>query len=280
MPFDITPSETVLKYAPWSLSKANTAKDCPRKFYFNYVVKKKGVTNADALVGQATHSALEFALEGRPPLRAIEFAMEKYPLTTNEQERVMAFQPAIENFLRSFKHYCTQHHAQPPQYEQKLAVDINGKAVANFFDNKKVFLRGVLDIAVLFKRKPYALVLDHKTGKDRGLHYYAQQFLIYRILMKAQYPNLTKILSGINWVKADRIDLGDFVDTPNIEGPMAAFIEFLNESTKDLGDLSEYRQNRLCDWCDYKSQCPMFNPKASADVIETEEDERTDLPTT
>lgn len=277
MPFDISPSETVLKYAPWSLSKANTAKDCPRKFYYNYVVKEKKVANADALVGQATHSALEFASEGRPVSRAIEFAMDKYTLTINEQERVLAFQPSIENFLKRFKDYCKQHGAHPPQYEKKLAVDINGKVVSNFFDNKRVFLRGVLDIAVLFKNKPYALVLDHKTGKDRGLTYYQQQFLIYRILMKAQHPDLKKIGSGINWVKADRTDIGEFTAIPSIEGPMAAFIEFLNESTNELGDLSEYRQNRLCDWCDYKSLCPMFNPKASADVIETEKDERTDV---
>lgn len=271
MPNKVIPSSFVLKYAPWSVSKADSVKDCPRKFYYGYVVKEKRVSNADALVGKAAHSALEFALEGRPVSRAIDFAIEMHKLTTNEVERVIAFQPAIEHFIEKFKNYCNTHKTHPPKYEQKLAVDIEGKAVANFFDNKRVFIRGVLDIAVRFKNNPYALVVDHKTGKDRGLTYYSNQFLAYRILMKAAHPEVTRILSGVNWVKSDTIDLGKFVDIPNIEDPMSEFIEYLNEATKHAGDLSNYRKNRLCDWCDYKSLCPMFNSKASADVIEQEE---------
>jgi len=275
MTADIKPSQFVLEHAPWSVSKADTAKECPKKFWFAYVVKEKRKTNVDALVGKAAHKALEYALSGRSVSKSIDFAIEEYELTSPEIERMWAFLPAMEHFLRKFRFYCEKHGTHEPKLEQKLAVDLEGNIVKNFFDNENAFLRGVVDISVRFASKPYGLVIDHKTGRERTLRYYAKQFLAYQILLKAHHPELTRIMSGVNWLKSDRIELGKFIDVPDVLALMNKFVAFLNEATQDCTDFSVYRTSRLCDWCDYKSKCPAFSSGTNADVVDqTEKEER------
>jgi hypothetical protein len=268
----IDPTEFVKKYAPWSVSKADTAKQCPHKFWFNYVVKErnKAPVKFDAVKGRAGHKALEYALSGRPVGKCVRFAAEEFELTTSETEELSLLQPAMENFMRKFNHYCQKNGAKEILVEKELAVDFEGNKTRYW--GTDCFIRGMADVIVMFKGKPYALILDHKTGKVRDMKYYANQFAIYRMMLKAHYPHLQKIMVGVNWVQGDSIELGKFIEVPDLAPLVSDVISFCNESTNGVDNFEETRRSGLCGWCDFRYLCPAY-PESDANGDEDKKEE-------
>ena len=259
----IDPTEIVKKYAPWSVSKADTAKQCPHKFWFNYVVKErnKAPVKFAAVKGRAGHKALEYALSGRPISKCVQFAAEEFKLTTSETEELSLLLPAMENFMQKFNHYCRKNEAKEILIEKELAVDFEGKKTGYW--GKNCFIRGMADVIVMFKGKPYALILDHKTGKVRDMKDYANQFAVYRMMLKAHYPHLQKIMVGVNWVQGDSIELGKFIEVPELTPLVSDVISFCNDSTNGVNNFEETRSSGLCGWCDFRYLCPAY-PESDA----------------
>lgn len=254
------PTEIVKKYAPWSVSKANISKQCPHRFYLQYVKKVKVDVppTQEALVGIAAHSALEYAIGSNGKLsvaRCFKLAITEHSLTTREIEIVRGFQPAVENFMQKLKIYRHRHNADLPIIEQKLAVDFEGNPI-KFWDNSGL-IRGVVDMSLRFKGRPHALIIDHKTGKERELAYFEKQFDTYALLMRAAIPELEAIKLGINFIKADRIDFKKgMLDVRDVQALLNKVLSFLNETTREADNHKLVRPGPLCNWCDYKSVCP------------------------
>ena len=93
------------EHAPWSPSKADTAAQCPYRFYRQYVCKDRVPPNADALVGQAVHKALEYVLCGMPLDKAFEMVIKEFDVTTTEIDRILGFKPQAQNFKLKFSNY-------------------------------------------------------------------------------------------------------------------------------------------------------------------------------
>lgn len=268
----ITPSDFVKKYAPWSISKAQTAKQCPHKFWLNYIKKEKRKAPAkfDAVKGRAGHRALEYILSGRPVIASLQFAAEEFKLTTNEIEELKLYQPAMENFIRKFNHYCTKNGAKETLLEKELAVDFEGNKTGYW--DKNCFMRGLADVIVLFQNKPYALILDHKTGKVRDMSEYAEQFAVYRMMLKAHYPYLQKIMVGVHWVQGDSIELGAFVEVLNQDTLTSDVLNICNQLTCNANNFDEMRESKLCGWCDFRYICSAF-PESDANGDEEQQEE-------
>jgi len=266
------PSEFVRKYTPWSISKLDTAELCPHKFWFNYVKKekRKAPVKFEAVKGRAGHKALEYMLSGRPVNASLQFAAEEFKLTINEREELSLYRPAMENFMRKFNYYCKKNNAKEIIVERELAVDFTGAKVGYWDDN--CFIRGMADVIVLFKNQPYALILDHKTGKTRGMKEYANQFATYRMMLKAHFPYLQKIMSGVNWVQGDSIEMGKFIEVPELDPLVSDIITLSNEKTKNTNNFDEMRKTGLCGWCDFRYLCPAF-PESNADGYEDQKEE-------
>ena len=253
--FKVQPSDIVMQYKPWSTSKADKAKQCPLAFKLRYVDKLKGPDNPDALVGKAVHSILEYVIMSTPVEKALAQALETYKLTSNEIDRVNDFVPAVDSFKRKFAHYCKTHGTQIPQVEQKLSIDRNGKPV-RFFDNKNGFFRGAIDVTAQFKHRPYALAIDHKTGKLRALAYYKNQMDAYIMMLKAHNLKLEHVIPGIHWLQSNHIELGKPVPVGNLVDMIDALVHRLNEDTAGLKNLDQYNESPLCGWCEFKDRCP------------------------
>jgi len=255
----ITPSSFVKEYGPWSVSKANTAKECPYKFYLTYVEKRKEgrLTNPDALVGNAVHSILEYMLTGRSWPMAFEGVVDEYSLTSNEIERVASMQFAVLDFIERLAVSKRKFNIKQTQVEQKLAVDIDGNKVG-FFNNEKGFLRGVIDLALIAK-DPVVILIDHKTGKVRDISYYRRQFEVYMILAKALNPHITRAKYGVHYLQeSDTFFAKGTEDISDITPLMEGITKFLNDCTVDTHNFKETRKSRLCDWCDHRAHCPAY----------------------
>ena len=275
----MTPNAFVLAHTPWSVSKANTARECPKKFKYQYIEKvKMPRTKAyEASTGQIVHRALEIALGGAGITRSFEVALSQVrdPLSTEEIEDVMSYRSAVQLFLTKFTAYKNKYGGATPVMEQKLAVDFDGNAVP-FFDNNKAFLRGVIDMSMLFTGTNRALILDHKTGKQKDLAYYRDQFDMYLLLLKAANPALEEVKLGISFLKVNKIEfIKEMSDVRNITPVRDRLIRFLNDSTRDMHDLDRTRRGPLCSWCEYQTVCPAFTG-GKIDDGETKEDQGAD----
>ncbi len=254
----VKPTDFVREHAPWSYSKASVASQCPFKFKLQYIKKQKTYPSPDALVGQVVHTALEYALTGRPVSTCFALAIdEDERLTSNEIERIKGFIPSAQKFIRRFKAYRKQYPTYEPQLEKRFGVGFDGK-LTKFFDNSSL-LRGVIDVYMLFKKSPDGFILDHKTGKEHELKHFTDQFNIYTLLLKAKEPNLNRVRVGLNFLKTDAIVLGKLQDVRDIQSIMDKVITFLNASTLETHKTQLIKQGPLCNWCDYQQEyCPAF----------------------
>jgi putative RecB family exonuclease len=252
------PSDFVKKYAPWSISKLNAAAQCPHLFHLKYVDKPEMVAtpmSVDAMIGTAVHRMVEFALQGHAVAKAYKAAIVGTQLVTAELERVRAFMPAITVFIRRLTLYRQHHNVQTPILEKKWSVSFDG-APLGFWD-RSGFLRGAVDLHALFAAKPYALLLDHKSGKAKPLDSYTWQFKAYSLLLKAHNPQIEKVQTGINHLFTESIDMSaGLTDVRDVGGMVNAFVVYANEQTRLTYNHLQTRKGPLCGWCDFKPICP------------------------
>lgn len=256
----VVPNEFVLRYAPWSTSKADTAQNCPRKFKYQYVTKIRGLhapNTGDALVGKAAHKLLEYTLQMcQPAENFTDAVISEFELAGDDLQRYLTFVPAVDRFTVLFRKYQERWGGYPPNLEQKIAVSLDGKSVP-FFDDSKAFFRGVLDLSVIIKSRNHAVILDHKTGKYRGVNYYTKQFDGYKWLIKTLYPEIEGVQVGVNFLQADKLEFAAFEQTHDAGELRDRVISYLNKATAKVVDLEAVRPSPLCAWCDFHSICPV-----------------------
>ena len=253
-------SKFVLQHAPWSMSKAETAKTCPYKFHRKYVEKEKGVvTTAEAVIGSTVHKALEYYFKNTSLITAFEIAVKEFNLTTKEIESVYALFPNASDFVKKFSNYRIKNPSNDPQIELKLGITIDGTP-AKFFDNTNCFFRGAIDLLLEFKSDiPSALVLDHKTGKLRGVEHFTETLNAYILLTKVSaLPTVQRAIVALNYIKENQIlfSKSGWQQTTDINPYLISLYTFLNEATKNAHDPTITNTSPLCSWCEYQMSCP------------------------
>jgi CRISPR/Cas system-associated exonuclease Cas4 (RecB family) len=274
----------LLQHAPWSLSKVESVKQCPRKFWYSYCNKPDKtalgiVDNYDARVGKAIHKALEHLINGQSLDRAFQFACDEFRLVTRELEAVNAARPAAEHFLsmfNSFRHAKGKHELLT---EAKISCGFKGEK-RPYFDKRgtpnTILLRGVIDVGCIFLDAPTAIIVDHKTGKNKGIANHAHQMDCYALLLKANYPRLTKMIPAIHWVQDKKVELGTPIELSDLDSLRHKVVQFMLEATAgvDASKLETTRVGILCNWCDYQALCPEHSSSLSGANVEIQEEVR------
>jgi putative RecB family exonuclease len=249
----------VKKYAPWSASKADCAEQCPLKFRFSYVHKvERGRPGEEALVGTTVHRILELAMGGKSLEEAIDSAVNdpKVKILTVERQKIDALIPNVSTFIRRTQNFIEKQGGAEILLEGRLAASYDNKP-RKFFDNSSLF-RGVVDIGLLFKSCPHIMVIDHKTGKNRGIEYYSWQFLTYTYMAKVVYPHLTHVIPCVHWVQDGYTDVGNIVPVPDVVELQDRIITHLNRATREAAEcLDVGKPSKLCGWCDFSAVCPV-----------------------
>lgn len=289
MSVELTPF--LKEHAPWSLSKVDSVAQCPRKFMYGYVNKPDKsllglYDNYDARVGKAVHKMLEYMVTGQSIDRAVRFVADEFDLVTKELGALEASRPAALRFLSMFNAFRNTRGKHRLIVEHKIAVDFDGKKCEYFGPKNKpnnILLRGVVDVGCVFTDSPLAVIVDHKTGKNKGIAYYANQMTCYALLIKANYPSITRFIPAINWVQDSKVELGKEVDLTRIDTLMDKVVQFMLESTKDIDNskLETANVGALCHWCDYRSLCSDYAGSstnlsgANGEIQESVQDEST-----
>ena len=249
-------SSVVDLYAPWSLSKSDTAAKCPLAFKKQYIEKQQRAEGTHAKIGVAAHRVQELLLMGEDPDRCLAQGLADNPrLTDKEIETVKALMPALVSFCKRIDSFADRHPIKEVHLEQKLGIRKDGSACA--FDAPDAFFRGVIDFVIILE-SGRAVIIDHKSGKVRPIDYYAKQLDAYTVLVMAHFPEIIGSQGALHYMGAEHIDWYVTRDRATTQKMLVPYLMgLLRERAERLGEFNPKLSN-LCGWCDFKHLCDAY----------------------
>ncbi len=242
------------QFAPWSISKSDLAAKCPFAFKLQYIDNLPRVSGTHARIGTAAHTAQEHVLKHEPPQTALETAFAEEPdLTPKEQKEVIALLPAIEAYYDRMQRYKERKGITVEFFEKKWAINEDFQPVDYY--GPDVFFRGAVDHCMLTP-DGYLLIIDHKSGRDRGLSYYQKQLDAYAILGMANVPGIKGVQAALHYMKSKNLIWHAMRRTSDIKGMLHPWLVGLLKARAER--LEPYAPNPtfLCKWCDHREHCP------------------------
>ncbi len=249
-----------------SYSRCATYQICPQQYKLQYVDRVRVPTAVNLHFGSAVHEALNFMYNPRHVKRpTVEEVAEAFVRAWQgrakevaEGERQSYFEQGVDIVRR---HY--EKHAEPEEgrrtaaTEQFFNVPFDGKhTLTGRIDRVDVVSGGGLEI------------IDYKTGRRMPSQPEVEknaQLAIYRMAANHLYPEreVTTVLLYL---------FHDFeMRTTQTE-------EFLAEKREDIRDvivgieLGDFdpKPGSLCDWCAYRSHCPLFRKPVTPEGAEVD----------
>lgn len=266
-----TASPLALQLAPWSMSKAELARNCSFQFHLKYVQKEKKKTPPKSIagkVGVAAHEALEKFLDGDDisPERLQQLivrAANGQQLTTTEVDEVVVLAQNIMNFRRRLDAYRERNRVVETRLENKFGLSLDGQVVP-FFGSRgaEPFFRGVIDL-IMRTENDTIVILDHKSGaaptsSRDALKQHEHQLKLYAIAALAMFPNLREVQTGLHYIQNEQIIFSTSRNMPDeIRGDLTAwYLQYLNEAA-EASLSNKANQGWYCRFCEYTPYCPL-----------------------
>jgi hypothetical protein len=258
-----------MSFSPWSISKAQIAYGCTLRFNHMYVQrtpKKKG-SNQASRIGSAVHLLLEYMLDGRTFEDGFRAGAMKYELTHKELLEFKTFRAPVRRFMDKFAAYKEKFDVEEILLERKVAVDENLEIVENFFDNEKIYFRGVIDLGVLIRRgdKRYLVIIDHKSGEPKDISEYMDQLNGYLVVATAMYPDIAGAQAAIHWLRAEEaldqkvVEWTPMIARAVIDTKLLPWFHGYLGGAQTLGEEEpKPTAGWYCQFCEYRPECPLI----------------------
>jgi hypothetical protein len=219
-----------MKPMPWSHSRLEDFKNCPRAFHEKQVLKSVVEAKGEATIwGEVVHKHFEDRLVNGVVLPP-EIAMH---------EPFLAWLESMPGQL---------------SVEERIALDTSAQPCEFFGDN--VWFRGVIDVKIV--DGPAALLIDHKTGKH---HTKFGQLKLFALHTFAAHPEVETVRAEYYWTQTMTKNGHSYTraDVPKL---WAEFIPDLKQyADAFLTDTWQPRQSGLCrGWCPVVD-CEFWTPK-------------------
>jgi hypothetical protein len=218
--------------APWSYSRLNDFKNCPRQFYEKHVAKSfKDVDNEASLWGHRVHSSFEERLKHGVVL----------PPELEIHEPAMLWIEQLPGEL---------------YVEQDVALNQRGQSCGKW--DADVWFRGVIDVLQLDTTE--ALVRDWKTGKTHNDFTQLNLFAIHTFLA---HPELQRIRAEYYWTQT-MTRTGTTFERSAMANLWKPFLGDLRQYAEAFHtDTWQPRQSGLCrGWCQV-IDCEFWSPRRS-----------------
>jgi len=217
-----------VKFKPYSFSKINTFKLCPKQFEHRYILKTKvpEKNRLPLIKGSALHHILE-----------------KYP-NPPVQEYSFKFLKDLDEF---FKSKYMDLFKLPNAREIKFGLDTALKPI-NY--SKKALFRGFIDFIAF--SDDTLILCDWKSGKYKDEVYQDfSQLIFYAIYIFKKYSKINTIKVMFIYVEHSK-DNTIFLTRNNLE-------KYENLLKEDIHNIEQMKfpkkESVLCKYCDYKNIC-------------------------
>jgi len=255
-------TEAANKLAPWSMSKAQLALNCPYAFNLQYVQRSKNktkVSNAAGRIGIAVHAILERFLKGTDFQKSLKKAGVDAKLTSSEMNIMLSYKSNILEFKERIERYNARHQVHKMLVECEFAVDHNFEPTTYWAKN--ALFRGKMDLA-LQASDNMVVVIDHKTGTPYGdnaeiLAKHETQRIFYAVGTPAVFPEMERVQLAFHYVKNGDIiwDARPFT-VEDIHKHHAWVTNYLNKAAESADTKEVGAKDWYCNFCQYQHVCP------------------------
>jgi len=275
-------SPEAVRYHPWSMSKAQLAKNCSYAFGLKYVDRVKGVVQEDSAagrIGKAAHEALESVIKAKTVTalkRALVKATVDHKLTTTEIEELTSYTHNIASFHERLLRYVEKKNVTEMSVERRfgLRVDMRptsfwGKELVGSSANKDergrprkdVFFRGVWDLVLT--THGHTIIIDHKSGAvpqkiEDAISQHDHQLKLYAVAALILFPQTLGVQSALHYLQSEEIIWeGSMRSAQQIREELFPwYIEYINQAA---GAVAARRPSKgwYCAYCEYTDSCPL-----------------------
>lgn len=232
-----------------SASAMSTYKQCPKKYYFNYIARAKRKQWDHFDLGNLCHKTLELFHE-----MYIRDGTSKKPLNKMMQHAFSIarkeYKHMADELIEEAKHLLMIYLKR----RQKFGMP-NVKGVEASFEfnvDPDVIIRGFVDRLDVLDDGKFRIV-DYKTTNN--VKYLKKtQLLIYGLWLKHKYPEVESFSAAYVLLRhKSKLKKYDF-NIVDLERTKKEIID----CASDIRSESEWAAipTRLCDWCDFQKICP------------------------
>jgi RecB family exonuclease len=233
-----------------SYSSISTYELCPLQYRFRYIEAKPGRRTPALGFGESLHEALRRfhaqPVPVAPPLEVLlghlDDAWDAAAYRSEQEER--AYHSHAREVLIAYHRDNARTFRMPVALEQRFQIDVDGVKVSGVIDRMDRAADGSYEI------------IDYKTSRRLPPRKYVETDLQLSIYHLAAYE--------VWGILPERLTLyfllpGQPVTVTRTAGDLAATRARIAEvAAKIRAGAFEPKENRLCDWCDYQAQCPLF----------------------
>ena len=256
---------TPLGLGPWSFSKLKCLKKCPFQFYLKYVLKVKPAITVevtlDTLVGKAAHRIIEVLLasKGKTLKEVYDYVRKEYPSFSDEEweEHLVG----VEYNITRFKERLDEFAATTPvkRFLQELRIGVTKEYTPTTFFGDDVWFRGIIDLAVQLANGD-VIFIDHKYGVpiEAGIRNNKEQLDTYKVLYHYGIEKISGSQSGVHFIKAGDMLLGEYSSRSEIENSLRPRLEHsLNCAVDNLKEIGYFKHiaGNQCKWCEFNEPC-------------------------
>jgi ATP-dependent helicase/DNAse subunit B len=251
-----------------SFSALDTYKTCPRKYYYNYILKLPKFDKPWFVFGNFNHTILEkfFKIIIRCKQKNLEYdkkelmyksytsALKKYQNLANQGKKLRLTPAQLKETKGIIKKFFDRDDGELPDVmyvEKEFTIDLTDSIV----------LRGYIDRIDDLGNDTYRIV-DYKTSKKSYKIDKNNQLDLYAIGFKKYHPDAKQIFKQLDFIKLNkRTDPKHTHDLDREEEVIADVtrqsIEIQNKIVADEKNLTawEPKENDFCWACDFKDQC-------------------------
>ncbi|MDD2678388.1 MAG: PD-(D/E)XK nuclease family protein [Candidatus Nanoarchaeia archaeon] len=244
----------------YSHSSISTFNQCPLKFKMRYIDKitpelKKTI---EAFMGGIVHDVLqelyESVMEKRIPSfeKVQEILINKWKNSWDDEIQIIKEGMKKENYfesaLRFLKNYYEKYHpfneGEIIGIEQEVRIIIKGKELIGYIDR-------------LEKKGDEYHIIDYKTNnwlKTQEEIDEDKQLAIYQIAVMEKFCTDKVVL---NW---HFLNFNELMQSKRTKEQINELKDELFKKINEIESEKEFKacKSRLCDWCEYKKQCPAF----------------------
>lgn len=229
---EVNLEEFPLRFAPYSFSKLGLHKQCPRKFLFNYVLKKpKSPRDMTPLLkGGAVHSILEHY----PAKSPHKLAGKYFHIADRFLRTTLGAKYFSENSIREFE-FGVLPDFTPTEYYDKRAV-----------------FRGAVDYICLIDGVLH--LVDWKTGKMKEEKWQDfDQLMFYAVYFFHRYPSAERIKISYVYVEHDNHENSVELHRDHLPTYRGQLKKQILET--ELDKTFPKKKGPLCAYCDFQKIC-------------------------
>ena len=251
----------------YSHSRLGTYENCPFQYKLRYVDKVKPIlgNTIESFMGSMVHDALEwlYKLARDSNIVSKEALINKYDELWIEKWkddiRIVKKELTADNFKETGKNCLEMYYDRYHPFDQAITIGLEERMIIKLPEDKK--MQGYLDRLDKIADGHFS-VHDYKTSSRVPPQAKAdqdRQLGLYALAVHQKYPEIKKIDLVWHYVRFD-----EEVRSSRTEQQLDIMVENTVNLIKDVEtatDLKNFptKTSILCNWCEFKAQCPEYS---------------------